>query len=113
VIFELFANRHRRILGATSFTDRYVDFTSSQNQLTFSQILDKSSALLTGLSKTTSSAPVGVNPGCGTLKAGSNGSLGNIANIIACGLSIIGIAGLIVLTTRRKAAVGELNIFLD
>ncbi|KZP10789.1 hypothetical protein FIBSPDRAFT_757665 [Athelia psychrophila] len=65
-------------------------------------------------SASTSSAPVGVNPECGTLLAGSDHSLGNIANIIACALSMVFCAGLVVLAGRRKAAVGrtELRIFL-
>ena len=72
-----------------------------------SQILTQSQNLLTGLSADQSSAPVGVNPECGILKAGSGGSLGNIANIIVCALSMFFVAGLVVFSSRRKAAVGE------
>ena len=43
--------------------------------------------VLTGLSQNQVSAPVGINPECGTLRVGQNGSLGNIANIVVCGLS--------------------------
>jgi hypothetical protein len=66
-----------------------------------------------GLSQNPASAPVGVNPECGIYKVNTNGSLGNIANIIACGLSIFVVGALIYLTGRRKAAVGrvELRIF--
>ncbi|KAI0028091.1 chitin synthase III catalytic subunit [Vararia minispora EC-137] len=69
---------------------------------------------LVGVSANFSSAPVGINPECGTLRVGSNGSLGNIANTIVCGLSFFITLGLIWLTNRRKAAVGrfELQIFL-
>jgi hypothetical protein len=70
------------------------------------QILTTSSSLLTGLSENQSAAPVGVNPECGILKAGTGGSLGNIANIIVCALSVFFVAGLVVFSSRRKAAVG-------
>ncbi|KZP12262.1 hypothetical protein FIBSPDRAFT_898358 [Athelia psychrophila] len=65
-------------------------------------------------SASTSFAPVGVNPECGTLLAGSDHSLGNIANTIACALSMLFCTGLVALAGRRKAAVGrtELRIFL-
>ncbi|KAK1232291.1 hypothetical protein PQX77_004665 [Marasmius sp. AFHP31] len=48
------------------------------------------------------------------IKAGQDGSLGNIANIIACGLSIFVVIGLVLLVERRKAAVGrvEFRFFL-
>lgn len=61
---------------------------------------------LTGFSANATSAPVGINPECGALKAGVDGSLGNIANMIACGLSMSIVATLIIITTRRRAAVG-------
>ncbi|KZP03613.1 hypothetical protein FIBSPDRAFT_1015770 [Athelia psychrophila] len=82
--------------------------------LFYRQILKNQPTLFTGASASTSSAPVGVNPECGTLLAGSDHSLGNIANIIACALSMVFCAGLVVLAGRRKAAVGrtELRIFL-
>ncbi|KII91413.1 hypothetical protein PLICRDRAFT_105350 [Plicaturopsis crispa FD-325 SS-3] len=82
--------------------------------LFYRQLENKSSGTLTGLSATAASAPVGVNPSCGILKAGQSGSLGNIANIIVCALSMVFVTGLIVLATRRKAAVGriELRTFL-
>ncbi|KAI0318362.1 hypothetical protein OF83DRAFT_1171148 [Amylostereum chailletii] len=80
------------ILGVTCTTTRHLQH--------------KSPSTLTGLSANVSSAPVGVNPECGTLKVGADGSLGNIANIVACGLSIFFVAALIFLCRRRRAAVG-------
>jgi hypothetical protein len=60
---------------------------------------------------------VGVNPQCAIPQAtsgagaGQNGGggsgLGNIANVIACGLSIIFVIFLVAMCSRRKAAVGE------
>ena len=67
------------------------------------------SALL-GLSADASTAPVGINPVCGILKVGSNGSLGNIANILACGFSVLVVGFIIWLTGRRKAAVGAFHV---
>ncbi|KAB5588357.1 Chitin synthase export chaperone [Ceratobasidium theobromae] len=67
---------------------------------------------------------VGVNPQCAIPQAtagagaGQNGGggsgLGNIANVIACGLSIVFVIFLIAKCSRRKAAVGrvELRAFL-
>jgi len=82
--------------------------------LFYRQLLHHSNSTLIGLSANPISAPVGVNPQCGTLKAGTHGSLGNIANIIACGFSVLVLVGLVTLTTRRRAAVGrsEFRIFL-
>jgi len=85
--------------------------------LFYRQIVDNSnstSSFFTGASADPLSAPVGVNPECGILKAGSSGSLGNIANIIICGLSMAFVSALIVFSSRRKAAVGrvEIRIFL-
>jgi hypothetical protein len=82
--------------------------------LFYRQLEKNSPETLIGLSANAAIAPVGVNPECGILKAGANGSLGNIANIITCGLSMILVAVLIIATTRRRAAVGrsEFRIFL-
>jgi len=82
--------------------------------LFYRQLQDNSDTTLTGLSADAPSAPVGVNPDCGTLKIGSDGSLGNIANIIACALSMICVLFLITITTQRRAAVGrsEFRAFL-
>jgi len=73
----------------------------------YRQLQTHFNATLTGLSRDPSSAPVGVNPGCGILNLGSDGSLGNIANIVACALSMIIVLGLIIVTIRRTAAVGR------
>ncbi|KAI9458056.1 chitin synthase III catalytic subunit [Boletus coccyginus] len=77
------------------------------------QVLHNDGALLTGLSFNSTTAPVGVNPKCGIPLVQSDGSLGNIANIITCGLSVFVVVALIVFSSRRKAAVGrsELRIF--
>jgi hypothetical protein len=61
--------------------------------------------------------PVGVNITCGVPRLGTEpgaGSLPNIANIIACGISFIFVLALLAFTERRKAAVGrvELRAFL-
>ncbi|KIM31365.1 hypothetical protein M408DRAFT_258253 [Serendipita vermifera MAFF 305830] len=50
-------------------------------------------------------APVGINIDCGIPKSG-DGSLGNIANMVVCGVSIIITALLILQVSRRRAAVG-------
>ncbi|KAI0324733.1 hypothetical protein GY45DRAFT_1262273 [Cubamyces sp. BRFM 1775] len=72
------------------------------------------SAVLTGPSANPSTAPVGINPECGIPPVGQNGSLANIANIIACALSMILVLLLVIWTTRRRAAVGrvEFRLFL-
>ncbi|RDX45317.1 hypothetical protein OH76DRAFT_1408096, partial [Lentinus brumalis] len=75
--------------------------------LFYHQIQHHSSGVLQGLSADAVSAPVGVNPECGILRVGHNGSIANVANIVACALSIIFTLLLIVWTTRRRAAVGE------
>ncbi|EKM56276.1 uncharacterized protein PHACADRAFT_253316 [Phanerochaete carnosa HHB-10118-sp] len=82
--------------------------------LFYHQLQHHSSSVLQGLSANPKTAPVGVNPECGIALAGTNGSVANIANIIACGLSIFLVAYLAWITGRRKAAVGrtEFRIFL-
>lgn len=82
--------------------------------LFYKQLLDHSPADLKGLSNDTTSAPVGIDPICGILRVGQEGSISNIANIVVCAVSILITAGLIFATSRRKAAVGrsELRIFL-
>ncbi|KAG2066833.1 hypothetical protein BDR04DRAFT_1167369 [Suillus decipiens] len=81
--------------------------------LFYRQLQTNDPTVLVGSSKDAASAPVGVNPECGIPKVNTNGSLGNIANIIVCGLSFFVIGALIYFTGRRKAAVGrvELRIF--
>ncbi|EJD02533.1 uncharacterized protein FOMMEDRAFT_141532 [Fomitiporia mediterranea MF3/22] len=89
--------------------------------LFYRQIQKSSNATLSGLSADPSSAPIGINPECGIPLVGKTNSftgttksLGNIADIIICGLSIFVVAALILWTSRRKAAVGrsELRVFL-
>jgi len=82
--------------------------------LFYRQLQHHSSGVLKGLSADSSSAPVGVNPECGTLKVGSNGSVGNVANIVACAISMLVVIALITFATRRRAAVGraEFRAFL-
>lgn len=72
----------------------------------FDQVLQNDPSLLTGLSANPATAPVGVNPECGISLVQTNGSLGNIANIIVCGLSAFVVVALLVFSSRRKAAVG-------
>jgi len=54
-------------------------------------------------------APVGINPVCGIPRAGGS-RLGNIANDIACGLSVAFVLYLIHRCSRRKAAVGRIEL---
>jgi len=99
------------ILGVTCSTDRCVlcpFFVSPSTDWNLNQLQRESNSTLTGLSIPSSDAPVGVNPKCGIPHLGSDGSIGNVANIAACGVSIVVIAALIFLCNRRKAAVGEL-----
>ncbi|KIY70412.1 hypothetical protein CYLTODRAFT_488087 [Cylindrobasidium torrendii FP15055 ss-10] len=56
------------------------------------------------------SDPVGINPKCGIPRVGYEGSISNIANIIACGISIPFVVGLIYIVSRRKAAVGRVEL---
>ncbi|KAJ4476463.1 chitin synthase III catalytic subunit-domain-containing protein [Lentinula edodes] len=76
-------------------------------------------SILTGLSADANSAPVGINPVCGIAKAGTTidgphqgtgKSLGNIANIVVCAVSMLVILGLIVASQKRKAAVGRVEL---
>jgi len=84
------------------------------------QLVHHSPSTLQPVSSNLVSAPVGVNPVCGIPRInqpGRNGegtSLGNIANIIACGLSFFFVIYLIFRVGRRRAAVGrvEFRIFL-
>ena len=72
----------------------------------FSQLLKSDPSALTGLSADRSSAPVGVNPECGIPLVNHDGSIANIANIAACGLSMFFVLILMLGASRRKAAVG-------
>ncbi|KAI3610375.1 chitin synthase export chaperone [Moniliophthora roreri] len=77
--------------------------------LFYNQLQRVDSSLLTGLSSNPQSAPVGVNPTCGTLRVGQDSSLGNISNIVVCAVSMLVTMGLIYLVGRRKAAVGRIE----
>ncbi|KAK7031695.1 chitin synthase III catalytic subunit [Favolaschia claudopus] len=83
--------------------------------LFYRQILRKAPDVFTNASLPTSSAGLGVNPTCAIPRMGHDGSLGNIANIVVCALSMVVTALLIFFTNRRKAAVGriELRTFLS
>ena len=78
--------------------------------LFYSQLQRLSNATLNGLSLDPASAPVGVNPTCGIPRVGFDGSISNVANIAACGASVLVVLLLIFLTHRRKAAVGRLEL---
>ncbi|KAF9456381.1 chitin synthase III catalytic subunit [Collybia nuda] len=82
--------------------------------LFYRQLQRTNDALLTGLSASPTTAPVGVNPICGIAPifstVGPKPALGNIANIIACGLSFFLVLLLIFLSHRRKAAVGRIEL---
>ncbi|KDQ49990.1 hypothetical protein JAAARDRAFT_200331 [Jaapia argillacea MUCL 33604] len=78
--------------------------------LFYHQLQRHSPSTLAGPSANAVSAPVGINPICGTLRSGQGGSLGNIANVVACAVSIIIMAVLILFTNRRKAAVGRIEL---
>ncbi|KAI0824978.1 chitin synthase III catalytic subunit [Trametes gibbosa] len=82
--------------------------------LFYRQLQHHNSSVLQGPSADPASAPVGVNPECAIPLAGHDGSLANIANIIACALSMIVVLLLIIWTSRRRAAVGriEFRLFL-
>jgi hypothetical protein len=109
-------------LSSSSAMTRFGDFSPLCTQtpsypwcnLFYRQLLKNSPSTLTGASAGRNSAPVGVNPHCGILKAGIDGSVGNIADIVACALCMAFVAALIQMSSRRKAAVGrvELRIFL-
>ncbi|TFK45287.1 hypothetical protein OE88DRAFT_1669482 [Heliocybe sulcata] len=78
--------------------------------LFYTQLLRHAPASLTGASADQASAPIGVDPTCGALRLGHSGSLGNVANIVACAVSILFTALLVVLTSRRAAAVGRVEL---
>jgi len=78
--------------------------------LFYRQLEDHSPSVLVNLSTNASSAPVGINPECGILRAGFDKSIGNVANIVVCGVSIIFVTLLIIRASRRKAAVGRIEL---
>lgn len=63
--------------------------------------------VLQGTSADPKLAPVGINPDCAIARVGTDGSLTNVANIVACALSLIFVGFLVWQATRRKAAVCE------
>ncbi|THU76893.1 hypothetical protein K435DRAFT_124580, partial [Dendrothele bispora CBS 962.96] len=75
--------------------------------LFYRQIQQLDSSLLTGLSSSSDSAPVGVNPTCGIERVGNDGNIGNIADVVACALSMTVVVQLCWVTNRRVAAVGR------
>ncbi len=78
----------------------------------FNQLLDRASDTLQDVSSDPTSAPVGVNPQCGILRLGHEGSISNVANIAACGVSILVVLVLLFICQRRKAAVGTIPLSL-
>ncbi|KZT07854.1 uncharacterized protein LAESUDRAFT_650022 [Laetiporus sulphureus 93-53] len=78
--------------------------------LFYRQIEDHNSSIFDDLSANATSAPVGVNPECGIPRAGFDKSVGNVANIVICGLSIVFLVFLIIATSRRRAAVGRVEL---
>ncbi|KAI6121995.1 chitin synthase III catalytic subunit [Pisolithus sp. B1] len=63
--------------------------------LFYRQLLDQNPKYLVGPSATATSAPVGVNVECGIPRVDTDGSLGNIADVIACGVSIFIVSAII------------------
>ncbi|KAF9809132.1 hypothetical protein IEO21_07533 [Rhodonia placenta] len=78
--------------------------------LFYRQLEDNNVTVLVNASANAAAAPVGINPECGILRVGFDHSIGNVANIVVCGFSIIFMAILILWTHRRKAAVGRLEL---
>ncbi|KAH9830140.1 chitin synthase III catalytic subunit [Rhodofomes roseus] len=78
--------------------------------LFYRQIVHANASFLANASANATEAPVGVNPQCGILRVGADGSIGNVANIVVCGVSILFTALLIVWTSRRRAAVGRVEL---
>ncbi|KAF6750672.1 chitin synthase III catalytic subunit [Ephemerocybe angulata] len=78
--------------------------------LFYRQLQRNASQVLTGPSATPASAPVGINPKCGIPRLNHDGSISNVANIAACGVSFFFVVLLIVLCNRRKAAVGRIEL---
>jgi len=78
------------------------------------QLAIHSPTTLTGLSLPIESAPVGVNPVCGILRLNHGSQLGNIANIICCGISFFVVLFLLFKAHQRRAAVArvEFRFFL-
>jgi len=56
-----------------------------------------------------STAPVGINVECGPPLAG-NSNMGNIANMVVCGVSFLVVGFLLLHVNKRKAAVGRVEL---
>ncbi|KAJ7498050.1 chitin synthase III catalytic subunit [Mycena galericulata] len=69
--------------------------------LFYRQILDKAPSVFTNASDSHQ---------CTIRRMGHDGSLGNIANIVVCALSMVFVGALIFFTNRRKAAVGRIEL---
>ncbi|EIM81861.1 uncharacterized protein STEHIDRAFT_65305 [Stereum hirsutum FP-91666 SS1] len=78
--------------------------------LFYTQISRHNASVFSGSSSSASSAPVGINPVCGILRTGTGQSLGNVAQVVACALSLVFMVWLIWATGRRKAAVGRIEL---
>ncbi|KJA28319.1 hypothetical protein HYPSUDRAFT_33659 [Hypholoma sublateritium FD-334 SS-4] len=78
--------------------------------LFYRQLLRASPSTLRGISAEREAAPVGINPNCGIPRLNHEGSLSNIANIAACGVSVFFVVFLIFVCNRRKAAVGRIEL---
>ncbi|EIN08749.1 hypothetical protein PUNSTDRAFT_52231 [Punctularia strigosozonata HHB-11173 SS5] len=80
--------------------------------LFYRQLEHKNSTALVGDSTLSNrpAAPVGINPECGIPRLGHDSSIGNVANIVACAVSIVFVLALILGAHRRRAAVGRVEI---
>jgi hypothetical protein len=89
---------------------RWVPFLLGHKSDQSFQLLRNAPVDLVGVSRNATSAPVGVNPQCGIPRIGTGGSIGNIANIVTCVISMFVVGALIFFTSKRKAAVGKFNL---
>ena len=94
-------NLFYREVGSFFFFLQYISISHTRTQLQH-----HAPAVLLGASFDAKSAPVGIDPKCGIPRTGSENSIGNVANIIACALSIVVTLWLIYRCNHRKAAVG-------
>ena len=95
-----------RIRGATSSIDRCakiaVVFLYPLTHFAHNQLQKTNHTLLTPAN----TAPVGIDSKCGIPFLSPPHSLGNVANVILCGISFFVVLFLISIAVRRKAAVG-------
>lgn len=82
--------------------------------LFYRQISKHAPSVLIGASANDHIAPVGINVECGILRAGANGSVGNIPNIVTSAGCMIFVLGPFLATIKRKGAAGriEFGVFL-